>query len=263
MDYPNQQLLVTAEWLSACLHDSSVVVLDTRVGKAPLAYREGHIRGARPFSLPHALGVVAGTPECLLEEAMAQQLGELGVRPEQTVVLYDDALSTALMQSFWAFERLGQREVRVLAGGFEAWQAQQGEVSQRPTEYQRCFYDATPRECLATSTWIEAREGDPRLVDARGPQEWRAAHIAGATNCCWSDFTQGDEACTLRPASEIQALLEARTLSPEQETVTYCRSGARSSFVYFVLRLMGWERLRNYDGSMTDWLLHERAVTRG
>ncbi|MBA3534019.1 MAG: hypothetical protein H0T73_19030, partial [Ardenticatenales bacterium] len=168
---------------------------------------------------------------------------------------------TVLMQTYWAFERIGQQEVRVLAGGFQAWQAHGGDTTQRPAEYQPCRYEARLRDCRANSARLE--DGEPRLVDARGPQEWRAAHIAGATNCCWSDFTQRDEANTLLPASDIHALLAARHLSPEQETVTYCRTGARSSFVYFVLRLMGWERLYNYDGSMTDWLLHQREVERG
>ena len=206
MDYPNQRLLVNVDWLRAHLDDEMVVVLDVRAGQAPLAYREQHIRRARPFSLPHAQAIVEGTPDCLDSAAMAEQLGALGVRPEQTVVLYDECYSTTLTRTFWAFERIGQQEVRVLEGGLAAWQAAGGATSQGLPAFAPCTYETLPRDhCLATAPWIERHAPEAQLVDARGPQEWRAGHIAGAVNCCWHTLAQDEEGRALLPAGAAQA----------------------------------------------------------
>lgn len=262
MDYPNQRLLVTVDWLRDHLDDESVVVLDVRAGQSLLTYRADHLPGARPFSLPHTQALVGSAPDCLDCEALAEQLGALGVRPEQTVVLYDERYSPVLARSFWACEVVGQREVRVLEGGLAAWRAAGGITTAALPHWEPCPYATPPREQhLATAEWIV--QHDAQVLDARTAQEWRAARIAGAVNCCWSAFVQDLEGSTLLPAEAIQAKLAALGLSPARETVTYCRSGVRATFIYFVLRLLGWESVRTYDGSMTDWLLQGRSVAKG
>ncbi|MGH2544018.1 MAG: sulfurtransferase, partial [Ardenticatenaceae bacterium] len=203
-----------------------------------------------------------GTPACLIEEAMARQLGALGVHAEQTVILYDSRNTTALAYSFWALEQVGQHDVRILDGGFEAWQAADAPSTDELPRPCRSDYDSSPRACRADAAWIAAHPAALQLVDARGVQEWRAAHIPGAINCNWVGLTCGDGDTSLLPVETIQSKLDALGLSPDKETVTYCRSGPRASFVYLVLRLLNWPRLRTYDGSMTDWLLHERPVAR-
>lgn len=263
MSYPNQTLLVTADWLQAHLEDEGLVVLDIRAGQSPLAYRARHIPGARPFSLPHAKSLVGGTPDCLDIEAMATQLGALGLDPEQRVVLYDDRFSTTLTQSFWAFERIGQRSVHLLDGGFEAWCDCGAPTSTELPHPSARRYAAPPRDdCCATADWIEQHAGELQLVDARGTQEFLAGHIRGALSCNWQRLATGESAMPL-PAEEAAATLSALGCSPERETVTYCRSGARASFVYYILRLLDWPAVRNYDGSMNDWLLGEREVEKG
>ncbi len=265
MHYPNQHLLCTVEWLQGALDDEQVVVLDLRGGGAPHDYRAGHIPGALPFSLPHLLGLVGGAPGCLVEAAMVRQLEALGVRADQTVVLCDDGYSTALTYLFWAFERVGQSRVRLLAGGLDAWRAAGGALCHLHPRHEPVAYQTTPRDsCLATAPWIAAHAGTIQLLDARGPLEWHAGRIPGAHSCCWTDLVC-DEAgqTTLLPAAAIAARLAALPLSPERETVAYCRSGGRASFLYFALRLMGWPRVRTYDGSMIDWLLRDMPVEMG
>jgi thiosulfate/3-mercaptopyruvate sulfurtransferase len=194
---------------------------------------------------------------------MRRQLSALGIHPAQTVILYDEGLSTLLAQCFWALELIGQAEVRVLADGWQAWQASGEETSNQLPSCRSTRYECEPRSCKATAEWITEHGTSAQLLDARGVQEWRAGHIPGAINLDWRDVSCGaTSGPSLLPAEEVQARLDEHSLSPERETVTYCRTGNRASFVYFVLRLMGWERVRNYDGSMTDWLLQERPVER-
>jgi thiosulfate/3-mercaptopyruvate sulfurtransferase len=265
MNYPNERLLVGVDWLRDALRDEGTLVLDVRAGRDFALYEAGHIAGALPFSLSHALGLVDGTPACLLEHAMTRQLAALGVRPEQTIVLYDDAYSTALTQSFWAFERIGQREVRVLDGGFQAWQAAHLPTRQGLPETSPAPYHAPARdERLATWEWTATHLAQAQLLDARTPQEWCSGHIPGAVSCNWTTFAvERGEAIEPASATIIEARLAELGVSPKQETATYCRSGARASWLYFVLRLMGWERVRLYDGSMNDWLLREQEVQYG
>lgn len=267
MSFPNEQLLVGVAWLHAALDDESVVVLDLRAGKHFGLYEARHVQGALPLSLPHALGVVDGTPDCLLTEALAQQLGALGVRPEQTVVLYDEGWSTGLTQSFWALERVGQRAVRVLDGGFGVWQAAKAPMSTglaHPAPASHAYAATTRDERLATREWIVTHANEAQLLDARGEQEWGSGHIPGAVSCCWKEFAEeADDEVRLASAPVVEAGLDSLGLSPEAETATYCRSGARASWLYFVLRLMAWEQVRVYDGSMVDWLLKEQDVGYG
>ncbi len=260
MSYPNHQLLVTVEWLHEHLQDAACALLDVRASNGWAAYEQGHIPGALPFSLAHAQGMVGDTPDGLLEGALSEQLGALGITPDQTVVLYDSGYTTTLTQSFWALERVGQASVRVLEGGLTAWLAAGGALSQAVPSGSAVPYHAPHRECLAEASWLVAHGGEAALVDARGPQEWRAARIAGSINLPWTLLTCGDAEHTPLPTEALQTTLAAHGLAPERETVTYCRTGGRASFVYFTLRLMGWERVRHYDGSMSDWLLRELPV---
>ncbi len=261
MDYPNS-LLVSPAWVNERVNEDAMVILDVRAGQSYTAYRQAHLPRALPFSLPHCKSAALGAPDCVDEHELALQLGELGVQPTQTVVLYDDLLSQNATLAFWALEYIGQEQVFLLDGGFSAWKTlglpMERGVTHRDTTSYRCH----PRR---TRTYAADLIPSPthQLLDVRGVQEYHAAHIEGATHCCWTELVQDLHSLTLLPPGELSAKLSALHLVPDQEITTYCRSGGRGSFVYFVLRLMGWERVRLYDGSMNDWLLREQPVVVG
>lgn len=261
MNYPNT-LLVSPAWVNERINEDAIAILDVRAGQSYSAYAKAHLPHARPFSLPHCKSAALGAPDCLDEAALAAQLGELGIHPHQTVVIYDDTLSQNATLGFWALEYGGQEQVYVLEGGFAAWQQAGLPTVQGAEQWHAIPYPFNPRH---TRTHAADLIPSPthHLLDVRGVQEYHAAHIEGATHCCWTELVQDLHTLTLLPPDDLSAKLSALNLFPDQEITTYCRSGTRGSFVYFVLRLMGWERVRLYDGSMNDWLLREQPVVMG
>jgi thiosulfate/3-mercaptopyruvate sulfurtransferase len=261
MNYPNI-LFVSPAWVNERVSDDALVLLDVRAGQSYNAYTNAHLPNARPFSLPHCKSAALGIPDGVDEEALATQLGELGVQPRHTVVLYDDELTHNATLGFWALEYIGQEQVYLLEGGLSAWQASGLPVTQGTATWQSTPYHRHLRHTRTYATDLPPAASH-HLLDVRGVQEYHAAHIEGATHCCWTELVQDLHTLTLLPPEAISAKLTALNLYPDHEITTYCRSGARGSFVYFVLRLMGWERVRLYDGSMNDWLLREQPVVVG
>lgn len=261
MNYPNR-LLVSPAWVSDRINEDTVILLDVRAGQNLATYTATHLPNARPFSLPHCKSAAAGSPDCLDEEALVQQLSDLGVHPRQTVVLYDQDLSHNATLGFWALEYIGQERVYLLEGGVAAWQAAGLPMVQGMAQWQAAPYPRNVRHARTHAADFPFADSH-HLLDVRGVQEYYAAHIEGATHCCWTELVEDLHTLTLLPPEALTAKLSALHLFPDQEITTYCRSGARGSFVYFVLRLMGWERVRLYDGSMNDWLLRENPVMVG
>jgi len=106
------------------------------------------------------------------------------------------------------------------------------------------------------------------LVDVRSPKEFtgeitappeypnehaqRGGHIPGAVNIPWSQAVREDG--TFKEVADLRKLYEAQGVTRDKDIITYCRIGERSSFTWFVLRyLLGYDRVRNYDGSWTEW----------
>lgn len=260
MNYP-KSLFVSPAWVNERVNDDAIVILDVRAGQSYTTFARAHLPNARPFSIPHCKSAVLGTVEGMDETAIARQLGELGVDSHQTVILYDDILSHTATMGFWALEYIGQAEVFLLEGGMTAWQEAGLPLTHQSLTWEPTTYPCNPRHTRAHANDLLASAGC--LLDVRGAQEYRAAHIEGATHCCWTELIRDLQTLTLLSPTSLSEKLSALNLYPNQEIITYCRSGARGSFVYFVLRLMGWERVRLYDGSMNDWLLRDQPVTVG
>jgi len=261
MNYPNT-LLVSPAWVHERVNDNALAILDVRAGQSHALYSKSHLPNARPFSLPHCKSAVWGAPDGLDEEALVTQLGDLGLQPDQSVVLYDDALSHNATLGFWALEYIGQAQVYLLDGGLGAWRDTGLPLAQGTSAWQAAPYTRQTRRSRTHAADLPPAASH-HLLDVRGVQEYHAAHIEGATHCCWTELVQDLHTLTLLPPADLSAKLTALNLYPDHEITTYCRSGARGSFVYFVLRLMGWERVRLYDGSMNDWLLREQPVVVG
>jgi thiosulfate/3-mercaptopyruvate sulfurtransferase len=116
---------------------------------------------------------------------------------------------------------------------------------------------------MATADWVKQNLGAPgvKLVDARSPEEYagspaqgaRSGHIPGAVNLEWKQCLGAGDGPTILDIPELQRLFAAAGVEPSQEVVAYCQSGTRASLVYFALRLMGYPRVRLYDGSWSEW----------
>ncbi|MBI2467300.1 MAG: sulfurtransferase [Candidatus Rokubacteria bacterium] len=263
--YANPQFLVETDELARLLGTPGVRIVDLRgdpdTGEA--AYGAGHVPGAvylpgRGLDDPPANA--RGFP--IRPDAAAALFGRLGIDHDTTVIAYDDAGSVYAARLFFVLDYYGHTKVRVLNGGFAKWRREGRRLTTEvPKVEAKRFVPRARREVLATAEEVQAGLGKEEvcLIDARSPEEYagtdvrakRGGRIPGARNVDWVTTLKPDG--TFRPADELRAMFEAAGVRPDRQVITYCQSGVRSAHDYFVLRLLGYARVRNYDGSWMEW----------
>lgn len=260
--YANPQLLIETEELARRLGESELRIVDVRTEKE---YASGHIPGAAHASF-HALDDLSANQQGLpIPKAKAEEiLSGLGIDGTTRVVAYDGPKNPfAAARLFYILEFFGHEKVQVLNGGFAKWAQEGRQLSTKVPMAVKATFVARPRpELLATADQVRASLKDPKvcLLDARSAEEYtgedarasRGGRIPGAVNVDYLSTLRKDNH-TLRSAEELRRLFETKGVTSDRETITYCQTGGRSAHDYFVLRLLGYERVKNYDGSWAEW----------
>jgi thiosulfate/3-mercaptopyruvate sulfurtransferase len=258
--FPNGRLLVSSEWVAEHLNDPQVRLVE--VAPPGSGYILSHVPGAvyldlanvftghgRPFA--HGAGPA---------DEVAGVLGGLGLEPNLHVVVYDEIGGQRAAKALWLLESLGFEQVSVLEGGLERWLAEGRRVTRlAPTIEPRKFAPAPRLERAATAEWIAARlhSGELALLDCRTGDEYGEGHIPGARLRPWDSTLTRRAYQAFRDPAALQAELEALGVTPDKEVVTYCGIGLRAAHSYLLLRLLGYPRVRNYEGSWTEWSARE------
>jgi thiosulfate/3-mercaptopyruvate sulfurtransferase len=267
--YAHPEALVDADWVQTHLHDPAVRLIEVDVDT--MAYDQGHIPGAVGFNWQQELqDQLIRAP--LSQEHLEELLGRAGVSDDSTMVCYGDNNNWFAAWAFWILKYYGHKDVRLLNGGRAKWLADKREITTEVPSYPRTIYHAQdPHPDIRAFrdqilSWLD--RDDVALVDVRSPGEYsgallapanlpqegaqRGGHIPGAANIPWSMAMHEDG--TFKPTDELRTLYEGKGITPEKEVVAYCRIGERSSHTWFVLTyLLGYPKVRNYDGSWTEW----------
>jgi thiosulfate/3-mercaptopyruvate sulfurtransferase len=277
-DYPNAKLLVDPAWLNDHLNDATLRIIDMR---SAAAYAAGHIPGAVNVQLSDVTSTINGIPLEFDQQKVQATLDRIGLMPDITAVIYDDLGMLDSARMFWTLDYVGHPDSRVVNGGWNAWVAAKYETStDTPTITPTDYPIKLQSQVLITADEIVQHLNDPNviIVDARSPQEYsgqatfskRAGHIPGAVLFNWSAALTGGDTVYVtdphwqaklrdpdveffRPANEIEALLSAKGITPDKTVIVYCQTLWRGAHVYFLLRLMGFEHVRGYDGSWAEW----------
>ncbi|GAC1361043.1 MAG: sulfurtransferase [Ktedonobacteraceae bacterium] len=267
--YTHPEALVDAEWVQFHLTDPTVRLIEVDVDTT--AYEQGHIPGAFGFNWQKELqDQVMRAP--VSKEQLEALLSRAGVSNDMTIVLYGDNNNWFAAWAFWILKYYGHRDVRLLDGGRVKWLADKRELTTAVPACPSSRYAAhAPYSDLRTfrdQILHSLKQNGFALVDVRSPAEYsgellapahlpqegaqRGGHIPGAVNIPWSMAVREDG--TFKPVDELHALYEGKGITPLKEVVAYCRIGERSSHTWFVLTyLLGYPRVRNYDGSWTEW----------
>jgi thiosulfate/3-mercaptopyruvate sulfurtransferase len=278
-EYAQPERLVTTSWLAEHLDDPQIVVVES--DEDVLLYDTGHIPGAIKVDWHTELNDPV-TRDYVDGQRFARLMSEKGIRRDTTVVFYGDKSNWWAAYALWVFRLFGHEDVRLLDGGRLKWQSEgrpmTTDVPTRPaTDYPPVERDDSTIRAFRED--VVAHLGKP-LVDVRSPGEFsgellhmpdypqegalRGGHIPGAANIPWARAAAEDG--TFLPRAALEALYgEQAGLRPEDDVVVYCRIGERSSHTWFVLtQLLGFDRVRNYDGSWTEWGNSVRApIERG
>jgi thiosulfate/3-mercaptopyruvate sulfurtransferase len=269
--YARPDVLVSTEWVAAHLDDPAVRLLES--DEDLLLYDAGHIPGALKIDWVDDLND-AVVRDYLDAERMQRLLRAKGINQDTKIVLYGDRNNWWATYAFWVFRLFGLENLAVMDGGRQAW-VDQGRpmVTDVPSVSPgsltvKARNDAAVR-ILRDEVLGHLKAGRP-LVDVRSPEEFsgermhmpdypnegalRGGHIPGAKNVPWARAVDA-ESHTFKTAADLRAIYEKeKGLKPTDDVVAYCRIGERSSHSWFVLTyLLGYERVRNYDGSWTEW----------
>lgn len=269
-DYAHPESLVSTGWLADHLNDDGLVVVES--DEDILLYETGHIPGAVKVDWHTELNDTL-IRDYLDGEAFAKLMSSKGISREDTIVVYGDNSNWWAAYALWVFRLFGHPDVRLLDGGRQKWLAEWRETTAEktirpPTDYPVLKRDDSSIRALMLET-LEHAEGGGALVDVRSPEEFsgerthmpdypqegvlRGGHIPGANSIPWKRAANDDG--TFRTRDELAAIYESEAaLSPNDDVITYCRIGERSSHTWFALTyLLGFEKVRNYDGSWTEW----------
>jgi thiosulfate/3-mercaptopyruvate sulfurtransferase len=261
-------VLVTTEWLAEHLGDEGLVVAE--VDENPDLYEEGHIPGA--VKLHWRDDLQDQVERDIVDKATFEAvLGERGIGNDTTVILYGDKNNWFAAYAYWYLKVYGHGDVRILDGGRQKWiDEDRGLTTDVPSPAAQS-YTASERDESIRAYRDQVREwlgGGVSLVDVRSPGEYageliappgyeqegaqRAGHIPTAVSIPWASAVRDDG--TFKTAEELRELYGGKGVTEEQPVTAYCRIGERSAHTWFVLReLLGYEDVRNYDGSWTEW----------
>jgi thiosulfate/3-mercaptopyruvate sulfurtransferase len=266
--YAHPEMLVTTEWVAGRLDDPGVVVAES--DEDVLLYETGHIPGAVKLDWHTELNDPV-TRDYVDGGGFARLMSDKGITRDATLVLYGDKNNWWAAYALWVASLFGHPDLRLLDGGRAKWIAEGRPVSKDVPQRARADYPVIERDDTQIRVFkdqVLAHLGKP-LIDVRSPGEYtgellhmpdypqegavRGGHIPGASNVPWSRAAAED--ATFRPRDELEAIYQGEVgLRPDDDVIVYCRIGERSSHTWFVLHhLLGYPRVRNYDGSWTEW----------
>jgi thiosulfate/3-mercaptopyruvate sulfurtransferase len=262
-------VLVTTEWLAEHLNDSNLVVAE--VDENPDLYDEGHISCA--VKLHWREDLQDPVERDLVEKDEFEGLmGRRGIGNETTLVVYGDKNNWFAAYAYWYLKIYGHEDVRILDGGRQKWIDEGRELTTEVPQVDSASYTARERDesIRAYRDAVRQTIGDEgqALVDVRSPQEFsgdliappgyeqegaqRAGHIPTAASIPWASAVRDDG--TFKSADDLRELYGGKGVTGDKAVTAYCRIGERSAHTWFVLReLLGYENVRNYDGSWTEW----------
>ena len=255
-------ILISPQTLSRHLDDQSVQLI--YVGSLE-KYLEGHIQGA--VHLTHAslnLGVAPKAGFLPDTDHLQQLFRAIGLNHDSQVICHDDEAGTAAARLFWVLEALGHQNVSFLDGGLLAWQAAGFSLTTVVSTVQTGNWSAAPQpQVLATKQYVLDSLSNPKIqiLDARSEQEHlgiksaaeRKGHIPGAVSMNWLNTRDTNSNNQLKPLEELQQNLNQLGLDQSKEIIAHCQTHQRSCHSYMMLRALGYEKIRGFAGSWSEW----------
>jgi len=269
-EYAHPEVLVDTAWVAAHLNDPNVRIVESN--EDILLYDQGHIPGAIKIDWVADLNDQV-VRDYLDREHFERLLSAKGIANDTTVVFYGDKNNWWATYALWVFKLYGHKDARIMNGGRAKWIAEGRDLTKEVPSYAPATYTAPERDDHTIRAFRDQvrehiKKSGVALVDVRSPQEYsgerthmpeypqegtlRGGHIPTAVSIPWAKAVKEDS--TFKSPEDLQELYGSQGVTPDKDVVAYCRIGERSSHTWFVLTyLLGYPRVRNYDGSWTEW----------
>jgi thiosulfate/3-mercaptopyruvate sulfurtransferase len=269
MAYAKPDVVVDTTWVADNLKNPSLRIVEVDVDT--MAYDGGHLPGA--IGLNWQKDIQDPLRRDFADKAGFEGLlSRVGIGNEHTVILYGDNNNWFATWAYWVFKYYGHGPAKIMNGGRKKWIDEGRPLVKDAPSYSQTRYVAKDPDHSIRAFREQVHDAlgkrSSGLVDVRSPKEFsgellapenlpqegaqRGGHIPGAANIPWGMAVREDG--TFKSPEELKALYGDKGIMPDKEIITYCRIGERSSHTWFVLReLLGFEKVRNYDGSWTEW----------
>jgi thiosulfate/3-mercaptopyruvate sulfurtransferase len=268
-EYAHPESLVSTEWVAGHGKDSNVRLVEVDVDTT--AYEQGHIEGAVGWNWTTQLQDTLQR-DIVSKSQMEELLGSSGIDNNTTVILYGDNNNWFAAWAFWQMRLYGHQDVKLMNGGRAKWMSENRPLSTAIPNHPRKTYRASEPNnairALRDDVLKAVQAGNTALVDVRAPDEFsgkllappnlpqegaqRGGHIPGAANIPWGTAVNQDG--TFKSADELKQIYGGKGIDGGKPTIAYCRIGERSSHTWFALtQLLGYDNVRNYDGSWTEY----------
>jgi len=270
-EYAHPESLVDGDWLNGHLNDPSVRIIESN--EDILLYDTGHIPNAVHIDWRRDLNDQT-VRDYIGTAGFASLCSRHGITPSTTVVFYGDKSNWWACYAFWVFQLFGHTNAKVLDGGRDRWVADARPLTRDIPSFPASDYPTPAARLDSQHRAFHAQalahmQASLPMVDVRSPGEFkgeithmpeypqegvlRGGHIPGARSCPWARAANPDG--TFKSAEDLRQIYEGELqLDPADDIIAYCRIGERSSHTWFVLRyLLGYSKVRNYDGSWTEW----------
>ncbi len=261
-------VLVNTDWVAQHATDTGVRVVEVDVDTT--AYEQGHVPGSVGWNWTTELCDTL-VRDIVPVKQLEELLGKSGIDNQTTIVLYGDNNNWFAAWAFWQLKVYGHDDVRIMDGGRKKWLAEGRDLSTDKTSFQSATYKAGTADLSLRAFLPEVQQGvagkKVALVDVRSPQEFtgeilappglpetcqRGGHIPGAKNIPWGKNCNDDG--TFKSFDDLKALYAEKGITGDQPVIAYCRIGERSSLTWFAMKyLLGFDNVKNYDGSWTEW----------
>jgi thiosulfate/3-mercaptopyruvate sulfurtransferase len=269
--YAHPEVLVSTDWVAEHLHDANLRLIESN--EDTLLYASGHVPGAVHVDWTADLNDQIRR-DYITREGFEQLMSRIGATRDTAVVFYGDKNNWWACYAFWVFQLFGHTNARVMDGGRVKWEQENRPLTREVPSYPRTQYQATDRSDAPHRAFrddvLKHVQGRGQLVDVRSPEEYagtrmhmpdypnegalRGGHIPGAKSIPWARAINPENG-TFKTAAELRRIYcDDKHLSPSAPTIAYCRIGERSSHSWFALKyLLGFDDVKNYDGSWTEW----------
>jgi len=268
-EYSNPEVLVSTDWVAEHIDDPSIVIVESN--EDILLYETGHIQNAVKVDWQNELQDQL-VRDYVNKDDFEKLMSEKGISNDHTVVFYGDRSNWWACYAMWTFKVLGHEKCLIMNGGRQKWVDEERPLTKDVAERAKTDYKvAGINESIRAfrDDVINHLEGNNPLIDVRSPKEFsgelthmeaypqegclRGGHVPTAKNVPWARAANEDG--TFKSADELAAIYNDEVgLQDGDDVIAYCRIGERSSHTWFVLTyLLGFQNVRNYDGSWTEW----------
>ncbi len=269
--YSHPDILVSTIWVAEHLNDPSVRIIESNEDQ--LLYKSGHIPGAMEVDWAKDLNDQLRR-DYLTGEQFSELMSRVAVTPETTVIFYGDKNNWWACYAFWIFQLFGHNNAKIMDGGRLKWEKEGRPFTKELPKLKPTAYPVRKRDDSRIRAFrndvLEHVNAKRPLVDVRSPEEYRGerlhmenypnegalrgGHIPNARSIPWAKAINAEDG-TFKTGAELEALyLKENNLKRDDDVIAYCRIGERSSHSWFVLSyLLGFNNVRNYDGSWTEW----------